>query len=187
MLFSRKSLTGIVTAVVLAVAAGSAAPAAAQDSPLSIEGRTGVTIPMGDLSDAGAEPGLIFGVDAFYVVGEVVSVYGGWGYHQFSCDDCIADVTAAGPRAGVKILYPVPGAATPWFRTGLTFNSAEGLADVSSDRAVGFEAGAGIDYALSPRLSVTPAVRYAFFDADFGAVEPTFSYLTLDLGLHFHF
>ncbi len=173
---------------VLAVAAAFAAvPAAAQESPFSLEARTGVTIPLGDLSDAGAESDLLFAADVYYTLGPTMSLYGGWAYHRFDCAACADDVTASGPRGGLKILFPTPGDATPWIRGGLTYNSAKGLADAESDRALGIEAGAGIDYALSPRLSITPAARYETFNADFGAAEPSLSYLTLDIGIHLHF
>lgn len=158
-----------------------AAPAAAQDSPFSVELRSGVTFPTGDLSDDGIESGPIFGVDVLFAVDRALSVYGGWGYHQFS-----DDVTASGPRLGLKAIFHTPGYATPWVRAGATFNEAD-VSGGSADREIGLEAGAGLDYELSDRVSVTPAARYHTFSPDFGAGSYTFSYLTLDLGVHLHF
>ena len=166
--------------MIAAAALLTAAPAAAQHSPFSLELRSGVTFPTGDLSDAGIEAGPLFGLDVF-AVDRALSVYGGWGYHQFS-----DDVTASGPRLGLKAIFRTPGYATPWIRAGATFNEADGSGG-SSDRELGLEAGAGLDYELSDRVSLTPAARYHTFSPDFGAGSSTFSYLTLDLGVHLHF
>lgn len=182
MSLDRKTLTGFVVAAALV-----AAPATAQDSPFSLEARTGVTIPTGDLSDAGAESGLLFGADVFFTVDPALSIYGGWGYYRFGCDACADDVTASGPRLGLKALYHTPGEATPWIRAGATFNQADGLETDASDRAVGLEAGVGIDYELSDRVSITPAARYHTFSPGAGAAGASLSYLTIDLGLHLHF
>ena len=157
-----------------------AAPAAAQDSPISVEARSGVTFPTGDLSDGGVESGVIFGVDLFFTVDRALSIYAGWGQHGFS-----DDVSASGPRAGVKAMFHTPGMATPWIRAGATFNELEsgGIFGGTTDREIGLEAGAGIDYELSDRVSVTPAARYHTFSPE----GTTVSYLTVDLGLHIHF
>ncbi|MGK7312094.1 MAG: outer membrane beta-barrel protein [Candidatus Longimicrobiales bacterium M2_2A_002] len=163
------------TAVAALLVAG---PAAAQDSPFSLEARSGVTFPTGDLSDAGFESGVIFGVDLFFAVDRALSLYAGWGQHGFS-----DDVSVSGPRVGAKVLFHTPGLATPWIRAGATFNELDGDLGVSSDRETGLEAGAGIDYELSDRVSVTPAARYHTFSPE----GVTVSYLTLDLGLHLHF
>ena len=178
MSLDRKALIGVVTAAGLLMAG----PAAAQDSPLALEVRSGVTLPTGDLSDSGVESGVIFGVDLFYTVDPALSIYGGWGSHQFS-----NDVSVSGPRAGLKVLFHTPGDATPWARAGATFNQADGLGTEPSDRGIGLEAGAGIDYELSDRVVVVPAARYHTFSASFGTAESTISYLTLDLGIHLHF
>lgn len=177
MSFYRNSLAGVVVAAALFAAA----PAAAQGSPFSLEARTGVTLPQGDLEDTGADSGILFGLDGFWTVDPALSIYAGWGYHQFS-----ADRSASGPRLGLKALFQTPGDATPWIRAGATFNAADSP-EGTADRAAGLEGGAGIDFALSPRVSITPAARFHTFPADFGVVEMQYSYLSLDLGLHVHF
>lgn len=177
MSFNSKQLAGLVTALMILAAA----PATAQESPLSVEARTGAALAFGDVADGGSEAGPIFGVDAYYAIGHAASVYAGWGYHSFS-----DGLSANGPRVGLKALFPQPGGATPWVRAGATFNEAKDN-DVASDRTLGLEVGAGFDFALTDRLFITPALRYHTFKADFGATEPTFTYLTIDMGLHLHF
>lgn len=182
MLFTHRKIAGFAAAVALMAAAGFAAPASAQESPLSLEARTGATLAFGDLSDDGVESGLIGGVDAFYAVGPALSVYGGWGYHGFS-----DGWSASGPRVGVKALFPQPGGSTPWIRGGVTFNQSQNDVGVSSDRAIGFEAGGGFDFAVTERLSLTPGLRYHNFTAEFGPADVSHTYFTIDLGLHLHF
>lgn len=176
MSFRQNILAGLVVGIGLLAAA----PAAAQTSPFSLEARTGATIPTGDLSDAGVESGLLFAVDVYYTFAPTFSLYGGWAYHGFS-----NDVSVTGPRAGLKVLFPMAGDATPWVRGGATYNQLDGLGG-TSDSNLGVELGAGIDYALSPRLSITPAARYESFSPDLDA-SGTVSFLTLDLGIHLHF
>lgn len=183
MSFYRNTLAIIAVGVSLLMAA----PATAQESPFSLEARTGVTFPMGNLSDAGAESDLLFGLDAYLSVNPMFSLYGGYAYHRFTCDACADDVTASGPRLGLKALLYTPGDALPWVRAGATFNQATGLAEGSSDRTLGVELGAGIDYQVAQRLSIVPALRYETFSTNFAGAEESLSYLTLDLGLHLHF
>ncbi|MDX1675329.1 MAG: outer membrane beta-barrel protein [Longimicrobiales bacterium] len=177
---------GILQSAAMVAVLAMAGPVAGQGSPLSVEGRTGITFATGDLSDAGAGSGPLFAVDLILNVDRALSLYGGWAYHQFGCDACGETLSASGPRLGVKALFHTPGDALPWVRAGATYNEFDGLG-AGSDRALGLEAGAGIDYALSDRVSITPAARYETFSPEFGGGTATVSYLTLDLGIHLHF
>lgn len=174
-------------AVVLAVSLAWGDGAEAQEPiPISAEVRTGVTFPTGDLSDAGAESGLLLGADVFFGLFPRFSLYGGYAWHRFSCDPCVDDVTASGPRGGVKVLFPLPGDALPWVRGGLSWSNSDGLGG-DPDGELGLEFGGGIDYALSPRFSLTPSFHYKTFTQEPGTTEVDLAYLTLELGAHVHF
>lgn len=153
---------------------------------VSVEARTGVTFPTGDLSDQGAESGFLLGADVFLAMFPRFSLYGGYAWHRFNCDACVDDVTASGPRGGVKVLFPMPGDALPWIRGGLSWSGSDGLGG-DPDRELGLEFGGGVDYALTPRLSLVPALHYKTFTQEIGTTETDLSYLTLELGAHVHF
>lgn len=169
---------------------GAPATAEAQEGPLSVEGRVGVTFPTGDLADAGGEAGLSFAGDLLYNFTPRWSAYAGWKSDNFNCDGCAGDFSSSGPHAGVKLVFPREGDALPWLSGGLLLAEAEavqGGAIVKSSRSPALELGIGIDLALQERLALTPAVRYNFYSADLPVSDLTFSYFVLDLGLHYHF
>jgi len=158
--FTQKAM-GIAVAASLVWAASAEAQ---QPVPISLEVRPGVTFPLG----------------------ERFSIYGGYAWHQFRFDDPVEDVTAQGPRGGVKVLFPMPGDALPWIRGGLSYSTSDGLAG-DPDGEIGLEFGGGVDYRLSPRFSLSPSLHYKTFSQDVGTEDVNLSYLTLGLGAHFHF
>jgi len=177
---TRMVSTGLVVGGLLA----SAAPARSQEREISVEGRTGVTFPVGDLADVGAESGLLLGADVLYPVRRRISIYGGLEYDRFNCSSC-ADVATTGLRGGVSLRFPMPGDAVPWVRGGVTVNRAKGLEPApgrSSGWRPGLELGGGVDYALTPRFSLEPSARFQSFSTNVGTPGLTMTYFTLDLG-----
>jgi opacity protein-like surface antigen len=191
----------------LLLGAALAHPARAQTVlPLSFEGRGGVAIPTGDFDD-GTGLGWSVGGTVFFRAAPMVSVFGGFEHAMFTTDDDAdfegidSDITDNGFRLGARFDVPT-GALTglsPWVEGGATFNrtsinlsDGEGQsASFSSDRAVGFEVGAGLSFNVAPRVSITPGVRYRSHKADFGdifeegeSVELDVNYFTIDLGVH---
>ncbi|HVG45086.1 MAG TPA: outer membrane beta-barrel protein [Longimicrobium sp.] len=190
----------------LLLGAALAQPAAAQTVlPLSFEVRGGVVIPRGDFDD-GANTGWSVGGTIHYRVAPMVSVYGGFEHAAFTVDDdedfegVDADITDQGFRLGARFDVPL-GSMTgigPWVEGGATFNQTSiGLSDgstsldVDSDRGVGFEVGAGLSFAVAPKISITPGVRYRshkakFSDPDGGTeeAEVDVNYFSIDLGVH---
>jgi hypothetical protein len=157
---------------------------AAQTS-FAVEGRAGVTLPQGDLADAGAESGLTLGAELLATFRPNLTAYLGLHRHAFSCDGaCLlgSSPTSTGIGAGLKYIFHSPGDAHVWGRGGLVANVL-GSDDGSSDRKIGFEAGFGADMPIAHRLSLVPNVGYLSHDAggDFTA-----SFFTLGVGLHYH-
>lgn len=163
-------------------------PLQAQTHRMSLEGRLGSTIPVSSLARAGAESGLLVEGELIYTPSVNFSVFGGAGLHSFNCngdEDC-DPFSSRGLHGGVKYLFHHSGTATPWLRAGLLLHEAErGRED--SGLALGFEGGGGIDLALTPRFSLSPALRLHRFTADFGNERLDMSWLSLALGAHFHF
>lgn len=171
----------------LIAGAVAAAPVSAQSRHISLEGRLGVAIPVSDLSDRGAEAGIMVEGEVMYTPSLNVSLFAGVGMHSFNCEgDNCDEFSSRGLHGGVKYLFGQSGTATPWVRGGLMLHEAEsGAADTGF--ALGFEAGGGIDLALTPRFSLTPALRYHRYEADFETSTVDMSWVSLALGAHFHF
>jgi opacity protein-like surface antigen len=188
----------------LVLGAALAQPARAQTIlPLSFEARGGVAIPTGDFAD-GAGTGFNVGATVHYRVAPMVSVYAGYEYLRFAVDSLDdfegvdANITDQGFRAGAR--FEVPLAAVtgiqPWVEGGATFyqttiTASDGTLSehLDADRKVGFEVGAGFNFAVAPKISIAPGVRYHSHKAefDFGdgdTAEADVNYFTIDLGVH---
>ena len=191
----------------LLLGAALAQPARAQTIlPLSFEARGGVALPTGDFAD-GAGTGFNVGATVHYRVAPMVSVYAGYEYASFSVDDLDdeefegvdANWSDQGFRAGARFEVPLAGAMTglqPWVEGGATLyqtsihaSDSNTSIDIDADRKVGFEVGAGFNFAVAPKISLSPGVRYhshkAEFDFGDGDVgEADINYFTIDLGIH---
>jgi hypothetical protein len=147
----------------------------------AVEGRVGVTFPVGDLSDAGAGSGIGLGGELQANFQTNLSAYLGLYRYQFSCDRCGLgnDPTSTGLGAGLKYVLHNPGDVLAWGRGGIVANKLG-----SSDRKIGFELGAGADLPIATRIYLVPNVAFVRHSAngDFAA-----SFFTLGLGLHYHF
>jgi opacity protein-like surface antigen len=188
-----------------------ALPAHAQTPlPLSFEVRGGVGIPVGDLDD-GTSLGWSVSGTVFFRAAPIVSVYGGFEHTQFTTDDAVGfeqidpDITDNGFRLGARFDVPFGGltGVSPWVEGGATFNrTSSGTSitddginlthiDIDSKRSVGFEVGAGLSFAVAPRISLTPGVRYRSHKADFSdtfgendSAKIDVNHFTIDLGVH---
>jgi opacity protein-like surface antigen len=172
----------------------------AEGQNLSIEARGGAAIPTGEWNeDDEVETGFGFGGNVRVNITPMVAIYGGWEMYQFAVDteglgDVDADLTDKGFRAGAELTIPMPAypSLMPFVELGATYNTTslelsddDASLEVESDATLGGEAGVGVAFALSPNLSVTPAVRFRTHDADFddGQEALTVSYFVFDIGL----
>ena len=154
--------------------------AEAQSGKVSLEGRGGIAIPRGELSRGGANSGFSAGLDLMYSMTPWFS-----GYVGGSRDEFDGGFSSSGLQLGGKIIAGGSDTTTPWFNLGLlgqkmTARGAE------SDRELGFEGGAGADFAISQQFSLTPAVRYRTYDAGFSSSSLSARYFVLSLGAHLH-
>jgi opacity protein-like surface antigen len=176
--------------MLLLVCAGLAAtvPAFAQ---VSLELRAGGAV--GNASPAvsglGSEPGLALGVGAeVHAVGPV-SVYAGYSRAGFGCERgfCAGqDVTftSHGMAAGVR-LHP---GSVPWIRAGVLYHGLDTRSPAGSESggaALGYEAGAGLTFALGRRLQVLPGVTYRRHDATSGDVDGHAALLSGEIGFRY--
>jgi opacity protein-like surface antigen len=185
------------------LAIGLATPTQAQLSPFSIEGRAGVAVPTGDAADA-LKTGFSVGANPGHSLLPLLDLYAGYSLQRFGFDDdeefgdVDADATDSGFSLGARIGLPVTGSIAPWLFGGVLLHQVEiegreGNLTVSmkSDRSVGFEVGGGVSLPIAPLLSLTPAVRYRRYTADFDFAGETWSedvtYFAIDLGVRLRF
>ena len=150
------------------------------------EGRVGVTLPQGDLSDAGADAGLSIGAELQANFHRNLTAYLGLHRHAFGCDgDCVLGDSprSSGLAAGLKYIFHSPGDAFVWGRGGLVANKLVND-DASGDRKIGFELGFGADVPIAERFYLVPNAGFVSHDTGGGS---TARFFTLGVGAHFHF
>lgn len=176
-----KTHTRTLTSLALATAL-LAIPSVA-DAQLSLEGRVGSSIPVGDLADDAVfaqTAGLSFAAEGMLSLSERATAYAGVSRHDFNCDGCSVDVSTMGFNTGIKLLLG-SGNALPWVRGGLMIHRPE-VGDVDGDWEVGVDTGVGVDWRVNRSFSIVPAARLNSYSSG----DASITFATLDLGLHFH-
>jgi hypothetical protein len=142
---------------------------------LSVSLRGGGGLPVGEFAKAatsdegamiaGAKNGFGYGLDATLSFTRSIGVYAGFDQVAFTCEDAACgrdgEYTMGGFTAGLQLAPLQVAGITPWVRGGVTFNELRGTYGndgnrVSSDRAPGYEVGAGINVPLLGVLSSPP-------------------------------
>lgn len=187
----KKTFVSMLAAAAV-VGGADAASAQLPTTPLSVEVRGGLALPQGDLDEffglADLGSGVTLGANAQFQVSNAIGVYAGYSFNQFSVEEFEdADVTDQGFDAGVMLSLPFAASLSPYVKGGIALHNlsvTEGGEDEDFDgEELGFQVGAGLNFPLGNRLSVTPGVtftQYGFEDA-----EVDVSHLTVDVGLKF--
>ena len=186
-----------------------AAPAHAQLFYIGLRGGAGV--PTGTFAErtsptseqalvSRAKTGFGYGAEAGLGLG-IFGLYAGFDQIQFDCETtaCASDgkFELAGASGGVRIALPFYSAVHPWIKGGVTFNKLRGeygqsgVENLTTERAPGFELGAGIDIPILGIVSLAPQIRYVGQNLKYkvpGVSSPTTTergveYYTFDLGL----
>ncbi|MDX1647545.1 MAG: hypothetical protein R3304_10410 [Longimicrobiales bacterium] len=168
------------TAALLTVSALTfhASPAAAQ---LSLEGRIGSVIPVGELSDEGGQTaGLGFAAEAMFSFSDRATAYAGVSRHDFNGEDGAADISSTGFNGGVKFLLG-EGNAIPWVRGGLMIHKPD-FGPGEGDWEAGLDTGVGVDWMVRPNIGIVPALRFNTYSS----ADVSLQFISLDLGLHLH-
>ena len=168
-----------------------AAPALAQQSRVSVEGRMGAGLPAGELEDIGAESGLSVGADVMYSFSPAVTGYAGLSHDRFGCDEgngnaCDDRLISSGFQTGLKFLLSSSSTGLPWIRAGLIGQDLD-TGQTESDLSLGVEAGAGIDINVGPNFLIVPAIQARGYSADMGPGDVDVRYLVFSIGGHVHF
>lgn len=159
---------------------GIPAMASAQTGRISLEGRGGLAFPTDDLEDLGADAGFAAGLDLMYNVNPWLTLYGGGSRSEFD-----GGFSSTGLQAGAKLIGLENASVLPWVAGGVLAQTLRANGE-ESDMEVGFEAGAGADFAVSDRFSLTPSVRYRNFDASVNGSDLSTQFFVVSLGAHLH-
>lgn len=180
-----------------------ASPLAAQ-SHWSVDLRAGPAFPTQDAADADLDTGFGFeGTLAYHFLPHLAG-YAGWDWHSFGAADPLAgldvDVEETGYVAGLRFEHPLAGESGPgpayWVRAGATYNHIEiegedGEMVADSGHGIGWEAGAGISFAVSDGLRLTPGVRYRALSRDLEiddvTIDVDLEYLAAEVGASWSF
>lgn len=168
-----------------------------------LEWRGGAAVPVGafraGLTPGGdLEPGTSVALQLVVPRGARGVFYAGFAQHRLRCagtgctgaDDLVSTSWNVGAR-----FHPVVRAWGPWIRLGGVFDRSE--ADFIEDGArvrrvsnlsVGGEVGAGFVVPVTPRMALSPGVRYTFLNARFPHAGPVrMRQVVADLGVVFGF
>jgi opacity protein-like surface antigen len=163
---------------------------------IHFELRAGVAVGEARVAASGRQwdPGAAWRIGASFAALPGLDLYAGYGRNGFGCSDgfCAGnDVTFASAGLDAGLRYQV---GMGWLRAGVIrhalhsdWNNAEGAGSSSSDAATGWEAGAGIAFALAPRLQLTPGIRYSTFRAALtdATTRDAVGVLTTDIGIRY--
>ena len=172
------------TTVALAIGALAASAPLSAAAQVSLEGRLGAAVPIGDLTDgpAAQTAGIAAAGALYYTFQPNLSFYGEASGVWFNCDGCPDDATSWGFDGGLKYVLAGEGAALPWIRAGLAVQQVS-AGDGDGEWGVGLDSGVGIDWALTEQFYLVPAVRFDTYSPTEGF---TVSWFTIDLGAHWH-
>jgi hypothetical protein len=178
-------LRGTGTLVLTVGVLGMAAAEARAQVSFAAEGRAAVTLPTGDLSDAGAESGIGLGAELQLNFTRTLTAYVGFNRFGFRCEDecSLGDSPRSmGFGGGLKYIFYNPGDVLVWARGGIAANKLE-TDNASRERGIGFEVGFGADMPIATRLYLVPNLGYVSHEA---GDNFTASFFTLGLGVHYH-
>ena len=186
------------------------ATASAQWISLALRGSGG--IPTGTFAEdqsssssgvvSGAKNGFGYGLEAGAGIGPI-GAYAGFDHIKFDCQviTCYdaGNYTLQGASIGLKLSSHGFSILRPFIKGGVTFNNLRGSYGsssngLSSDRAPGYEIGAGVDLSLMGLIGLAPQVRYVGQNLKVkvpGVSSPDpdgqgVNYFTFDVGLTFH-
>lgn len=184
----KRILTGAAIALIVIGTEASA------QSPFSIDVRAGAAFSTEDYGTVDLGTGFGFEAAVRYRFMPHLGVYAGWSWYHFSPEDQLdllgeVDVEETGYSAGLLFEHPLTSTLTGWVRGGGVYAHTElevdGEDGGETDHGFGWEAGAGLGFALTPKLSLMPGVRYRSFEPDVADLDddPTMSYVAAELGL----
>jgi hypothetical protein len=173
------------------------APLRAQGSPLTVEPRLGLAVPVSSFADGtgvgeGTTPGAGFGVEVTLGKGRR-AWYAGFSQLRFGCRDAgcaVGDAyVATGVNAGVRLALAAGRRVVPWVGAGALTTRVESPGVGASAPGVstlgwGGELSGGLWVQVARYLAATPAVRMSRAGTELpGGTRLSLRYVVVDLGL----
>jgi opacity protein-like surface antigen len=182
----------IAAAVALAAALAAGDAAAQTPLPLSLELRAGAAFPQGDIEDVST--GYTFGASAAYGFAPGLEGYLSYSQAVYSPDggdaeDADAKLRDKGFGLGLRYSFPLPGRVRPWVSAGVARRQMEVDTEdgnITFENEIGYEAGAGVAFDVSPKVSITPGIGYTSFTIDgeeFDSEDAKLGSIRLDVGV----
>jgi opacity protein-like surface antigen len=177
-----------------------ASPVRAQDR-WTAEVRGGANVNPSQFETVNLNTGIGFGGALGVRVLPDLFAYGGWDWQHHSAQAPVfgasADIDDTGYAFGLRYVVPVSYRAKPWVRAGGLYNHVEvelsphDFLIADSKHTLGLEVGGGLEVALGGPWSLTPGLRYRWFEPTvrFRGVESssTLSDVTFDVGIALRF
>ncbi|HUF75670.1 MAG TPA: hypothetical protein VMM35_05295 [Longimicrobiales bacterium] len=148
--------------------------------PISVELRTGASLPLGDFRSEnpglGAGTGIGAAVAIHVHLTSRFTAYGSYDYRRFGCGACAAvgfedRLPEAGFEAGIEWLPFRPGGLDPWLGAGALIGRRLEIPDggdgFASESATGWSLGAGVRVPVARSMRLLPGIRYRSYSANF--------------------
>jgi hypothetical protein len=149
--------------------------------PIAVEVRTGAALPVGELGrespGLGAGTGIVAAAALHVPLASPLAFYASYAYGRYGCGACGAagldgGLPEAGFEIGLEVIDPLGmGRLDPWLAAGVLLGRRleipDGADGFSSDAAVGWSVGAGVQVPVAPALRLIPGIRYRSYSARF--------------------
>jgi len=169
-------------------------PVEGQD--VSILARGAITLPVDDFGDRSDWSGGLGGT-LFVKLVPPLSAYAGYQFETFECSGCEGtSFETDGLEAGLRLGVGWWRGIEQWIQVGVVYlrlDEEDGPFVAASDRDLGFQGAVGLDIPLTSEFSISPALRYQAWTAEWpseGGASPEATdferevrSLALDLGL----
>jgi opacity protein-like surface antigen len=189
------------TVLLVGLVALLAVPLQAQ-TPLSLEVRAGMGVPVGDFAEDNS-PGIGLGGNLIYRMTPMIDLYAGYSWQQFGEQtewewDGTVQWSSSGFAAGARLHLLDMTGVRPWIGAGVIAKQlslrvtwddelegpSSGTTTETTDYSIGFEVEAGLELPVGSRFSLTPAVGFRRYTPSKGewAAASAVSYVGVHLG-----
>jgi opacity protein-like surface antigen len=182
----------MMTAATIAATGFTGVAEAQSPIPISAEVRLNGGFPRGALEEnAGASPGLGYGVNVAVQLVPNYAIYGGYSRTTFDLDvPASGRAVDSGFAVGLTRGFELGGPISPYVGVGLLVHDLEIEGDVAGggDSQLGFEFGGGVAIPVAQRIRITPGIGYRQYSARIlGTERETVSIFSAGVGLNVAF